>query len=82
MAILTLDRSRLDKLAKVNTVELLSMLTTRGKLRGVMLAQFAQFLTGVGIILPWKPFAGHASWSGQARRTGNSPEGGLGMYSD
>ena len=53
--------STFDKFAKVNTVELLSMLIASGKLIGVKLSQFAHSEIGVGIIAPWNPFAGHAS---------------------
>ena len=82
VAILTLDKSKFVKSAKVNTVELLSMLTPNGKSLGVMFWQLLQSFTGVGIIAPWNSLSGQASWSGHDRRTGYSPLGGEGMYSD
>ena len=69
-------------MAKVKVVELLSMLTARGKPRGVKSAQFGHSFTDVGIIEVWNWLAGHASWSDQTNWTGYSPGGGLGMYSD
>jgi hypothetical protein len=76
------DVSRFERFANVNTVELLSMLTASGKFRGVKLSQLAHSEIGVGIIAPWNPLAGHASWSGQSKTTGNSPGGALGINSD
>ena len=48
-----LVRSRLDRLAKVKVVELLSILIASGNPRGVMLAQLAQSWTNVGRMFVW-----------------------------
>ncbi len=83
-------RSRLDRLANVNVVELLSMAeempipspTERGNPIGVKSAQFGHSLTKVGTMEVWNWLAGHASWSDHTNCTGYSPGGGEGMYSD
>ena len=53
--------STFERLANVNTVELLSIFTASGKFLGVKLSQLAHSEIGVGIIAPWNPFAGQAS---------------------
>ena len=60
-----LVRSRLDRLANVKVVELLSMLTARGNPLGVKSSQFGHSLTKVGSIEVWNWLAGQASWLDQ-----------------